>query len=336
MDRAECIVALTTDQQDAEPSAGYRSLVPNAAAKSPPRWIDLIPAGVFAGRDGRGPYCNEDPEQIIAETRKLGMTAGLPIDFDHAIDLGAPQGQPAPAAGWIKELRQVNGVIQGRVEWTAAGTKALAAKLYRYISPVFEFSDDGTVQRLLRAAVTNNPNLYLKAIASVETGTAPAAAESCRRAMNQIRKALGAPSTGKLQAAQDSLTRATVQAASRFLSADDLELCGRQGVNVARFALAKRDRMTGTPLVMVTPFAERAPEVTNPRETSTSSARYLEKALDEISAFLGNQQDKDRLQHLLNASACVSRATKERDQPSARFSQASRLSQPPPVVISHR
>jgi phage I-like protein len=254
------------------------------------------------------------------------MTAGLPIDFDHAIDLGAPQGQPAPAAGWIKELRQVNGVIQGRVEWTAAGAKALAAKLYRYISPVFEFSDDGTVQRLLRAAVTNNPNLYLKAIASVESGTGPAVAESCRRAVNQIRQALGAPSDAKLQAAQDSLTRATIQAASRSLSADDLELCGRQGVDVARFALAKRDRMTGTPLVMATPIAKHGAEVTNPQRLSRSLASCLKKALEEIDAFLGNQQDKDGLQHLLNASACVGRATKERDQRGARFSQASRLS----------
>jgi hypothetical protein len=154
--------------------------------------------------------------------------------------------------------------------------------------------------------------------------------------MNQIRQSLGARSSAKLRAAQDSLTRATIQAASRFLSADDLELCGRQGVNAARFALAKRDRMTGTPLVMATPIAEHAAEVTNPREASTSSAGFLERSLEEIAAFLQDQEHVGALQHLLNANERVTHAMKEQVQPSARFNHASRLSQPPPAVISHK
>ena len=136
------------------------------AGSGAPRWIDLIPAGVFSGRDGRGPYKNENPRAVIAATLEQGLTAGLPIDFDHATDLGAPHGQPAPAAGWIRNFRITHGMIQGFVEWTAEGAKAVASKAYRYISPVYEYDPDGNVMRILRAAVTNNPNLYLTAISS--------------------------------------------------------------------------------------------------------------------------------------------------------------------------
>jgi phage I-like protein len=186
MNLGEWLYILTADSDDIVSHVVKDASDDRHAVKSLPVWIDLIPAGVFNGRDGRGPYRNQHPQQVIAAILKLGMTAGLPIDFDHAIELGAPQGQPAPAAGWIKELRLINGIIQGRVEWTAAGKKALMARLYRYISPVFEFSGDGSVQRLLRAAVTNNPNLFLTAIASAEGGAMLDSQEHFRRVVHQL------------------------------------------------------------------------------------------------------------------------------------------------------
>jgi phage I-like protein len=140
----------------------------DAPAEPPPAWIELIPAGEFNGRDGRGPYRLDDASRVAAATSKLRMDAGIPIDYDHATDFAAPEGRPAPAAGWIKELAEREGALWGRVEWTQHGAAALATKEYRYISPVFEHDADGVVVRLLRAALTNNPNLYLKAIAARE------------------------------------------------------------------------------------------------------------------------------------------------------------------------
>jgi len=103
------------------------------------------------------------------------MTAGLPLDFDHATDFAAPEGRQAPAAGWIKQVRALNGAIQGRIEWTLKGRDAVEAHEYRYVSPVFEYDDEGRVVRLLRAALTNNPNLNLPAIASAESARRAAA-----------------------------------------------------------------------------------------------------------------------------------------------------------------
>jgi phage I-like protein len=133
---------------------------------SAPEWIELLPAGTFAGRDGRGPFRVSDPDAIIAATDALRMEAGLPIDYDHATDFAAPSGRRAPAAGWIRAIEVRNGALWGKVEWTKHGSAAVVTHEYRYISPVFEYSQDGEVRRVLRAALTNNPNLYLTAISA--------------------------------------------------------------------------------------------------------------------------------------------------------------------------
>jgi phage I-like protein len=138
------------------------------APENPPQWVELIPLGEFQGRDGRGPFRVSDPAAVIAATRALKMEGGIPIDYDHAIDFGAPQGAPAPAAGWIRELAVRGASIWGRVEWTAHGADAIRNREYRYLSPVFQFASDGEVVRILRAGLTNNPNLYLTAISAAE------------------------------------------------------------------------------------------------------------------------------------------------------------------------
>jgi len=145
-----------------------------------PEWIALLPAGEFSGRDGRGPFRLSDAAAVIAATRALEMDAGIPIDYDHATDFAAPEGRPAPAAGWIKELEERAGGLWGRVEWTEHGAAAVATREYRYVSPVFEYAAGGEVERLLRAALTNNPNLYLTAISA--RAVAQAAEDSMRDA----------------------------------------------------------------------------------------------------------------------------------------------------------
>jgi phage I-like protein len=148
---------------------------------TPPEWIELIPAGEFKGRDGRGPFRLADPKRVIEATRALQMDAGLPIDYDHATDFGAPEGRPAPAAGWICGFDKREGALWGKVEWTAHGAEAVAMREYRYISPVFEYAENGDVVRLLRAALTNNPNLFLTAISARDGGHEVESGKGIRR-----------------------------------------------------------------------------------------------------------------------------------------------------------
>ena len=135
---------------------------------APPEWIQLIPAGSFHGRDGRGPYLLSDPTAVIAATNALRMRAGIPIDYDHATDFAAPQGNPAPAAGWITEFAIRGGAIWGRVEWTERARAARSARMSIATSRRSSSTHrgDGTITRLLRAGLTNNPNLYLTAISA--------------------------------------------------------------------------------------------------------------------------------------------------------------------------
>jgi phage I-like protein len=150
------------------PLAVHGSAIEDAdlSSSAPPEWVMLIPAGEFSGRDGRGPFRLNDAARVIAATEALGLTAGVPIDYDHATDFAAPKGRPAPAAGWIRELQERDGALWGNVDWTPHGATAITSREYRYISPVFQYSPDGAVTRLLRAGLTNNPNLYLTAISA--------------------------------------------------------------------------------------------------------------------------------------------------------------------------
>lgn len=170
--------------------ATHAMILPGAA----PDWIQLLPLGSFSGRDGRGPYRLDDQsaaQKVIAATLALAAGAELPIDYDHQSDFAAVPGVggTAPAAGWIKELQARPDGIWARVEWTEAGATKLKAKEYRYISPVFTHTKSGEVALLLRAGLTNNPNLELKAVASAQPH------EDDMDFIAKLRKALGLPET---------------------------------------------------------------------------------------------------------------------------------------------
>ena len=126
-----------------------------------PEWVELIPAGEFSGRDGRGPYAL-DADAVQSAFAGRGMP--LVIDYEHQAFNAAENGQPAPAAGWVNALDVRDGALWGQVEWTERAAGHVAAREYRFLSPVFDHDKQGRVLRLLGAGLTNNPNLYLTAL----------------------------------------------------------------------------------------------------------------------------------------------------------------------------
>jgi phage I-like protein len=134
-----------------------------------PEWIELLPAGaLIKGRDGRT-FTVPDPQALVDASLAYNAGRDIVVDFEHASDIAAPMGQPAPASGWIDALEVRDGAIWGRVAWTKAAHAMIAAREYRYTSPVFfhEKTEDGRAAEvfvIVRAALTNNPNLTLTAL----------------------------------------------------------------------------------------------------------------------------------------------------------------------------
>lgn len=137
-------------------------------AATPPEWVHLMPAGTFRGVDGRGPWKLADPQAVIAASTAQG---DLLIDESHATDLAPKTGVAAPARAWIKELQVRGDGIWGRVDWSDTGKQLMSERAYRGISPVFLADKNGVVLRILRAALTNTPNLtQLASLNSEEHG----------------------------------------------------------------------------------------------------------------------------------------------------------------------
>ena len=120
-----------------------------------PEWIELIPAGAFTLRDGRGTFRLGDPAQVIARSFEMAGDSKILVDIDHGADT---KGGSSEAAGWITQMEVREGAIWGRVEWTELGRAKIEGQLYRRISPVFAHQKGKTdVEFIVRAALVNNP-----------------------------------------------------------------------------------------------------------------------------------------------------------------------------------
>lgn len=134
-----------------------------------PARVRILPSGTFRGVDGRGPFTLDDAEAVIAASMAEGP---LPIDENHATDLA--KGRGAPARGWIVAIESAADGLWATVEWTAEGRRLVEGRAYRGISPVI-LTEKGTgrVMRVLRAALTNAPNLALNLFNQELQGTEP-------------------------------------------------------------------------------------------------------------------------------------------------------------------
>ena len=144
--------------------------------------IQLLPAGYFAANDGRPDdvpgkqwLLNQAlAEQVILQASK--QKNAMVVDYEHQSQLSLANGQPAPAAGWIKQdsLEWVEGVgLFAKIEWTDKAKGFLDGGEYRFISANIQYNPkNGNVLSIHGAGLTNNPAIDgMKPVTSLSAKT---------------------------------------------------------------------------------------------------------------------------------------------------------------------
>ncbi|PZU43880.1 MAG: hypothetical protein DI568_16700 [Sphingomonas sp.] len=130
----------------------------------PKKRIQLLPLGEVKLRDKRGTFhmSAEQARAVVEASRAYAGKADMVIDYDHQTFYGARDGVGgrAEAAGWISPASldvEADG-IWGDVSWTPAAEARLAAREYRYLSPLF-IADGATraIRFIRNVALTNTP-----------------------------------------------------------------------------------------------------------------------------------------------------------------------------------
>ena len=164
-----------------------------------PDAIQLLPEGSFRATDGRPTEIDAWKLDATGAQRLIAQAAARAnpylIDYEHQTLLSKNNGQPAPASGWFTRLewRPGSGLWAVGVEWTERAHAMIAAREYRFISPVFMYDKHGRVTRLLHIALTNDPALDgMAAVAALNLNLDSQPAQDTR--MNpEMLKLLGLP-----------------------------------------------------------------------------------------------------------------------------------------------
>lgn len=143
-------------------------------SSSTARWLRVLPMGEFTSVDGRPVgmtwgkgmpveckswlLTQEQGQKLVAALKE--RQDDLVIDYEHQTLKAAGNGQPAPAAGWMKDFELREDGLYALCEFTPNAQTMIDNKEYRYISPVFPFHHKtGLVTALLNVALTNAPAL---------------------------------------------------------------------------------------------------------------------------------------------------------------------------------
>ncbi len=135
---------------------------------SAPTEIRILPAGAFRSTDGSGRPADVKEWRIDRSTAAKIISASfsaqkeLLIDYEHQSLRSEKNGQPVPAAGWFSglEWREGEDLFATGIQWNKQATDLIAAREYRFISPVFSYdTPTGDLSRIFSFAITNSPAL---------------------------------------------------------------------------------------------------------------------------------------------------------------------------------
>jgi len=171
------------------------------AAGAARQWAQLLPVGAINGRDGRR-FRLSRPAALVEAFRRDPRP--LPVDYEHASAASRTTGAPAPAAGWITDLKVAENAIWGLIEWNEKARAMVAAREYRFLSPEFLYDPaSGEVRALLSAGLVHRPNLALAALNRQEAAdmTPPRTEDDALRIPAAVLEALRLPNDTDVEAA---------------------------------------------------------------------------------------------------------------------------------------
>jgi len=125
-----------------------------------PEWIHVLPMGKATPVDGRRPFhVTDDGLRLVMEERQQ-LGRDLHCDYHHQSLWAQFTGAEAPAAGWVEQLEVRETGLWAKMEWTDKAKERLAAREFRYLSPViYTRKKDRVVVGLHSVALTNTPAL---------------------------------------------------------------------------------------------------------------------------------------------------------------------------------
>lgn len=116
----------------------------------------------------------------LAENFRKRATGDVVIDYEHASEFpGLAQGQPVPAAGWLKQIEDTpdeKGVLWGLAELTQRAREMIERREYKYISPAINWGERDKVSgepqgaTLTSVALVNRP--FLESMPAVQLSEA--------------------------------------------------------------------------------------------------------------------------------------------------------------------
>lgn len=265
-----------------------------------PAEIQLTPSGHFRARDGRpsevlaGWYIDATiAQRVIA--RSINTAGDFVIDYEHQTLHTEKNGQPAPAGGWWTganmEWRDGQGLFATNIDWTDAAKAAIAAKEYRYISPVLAYDkQSGHVLAILMAALTNYPAIEglsdLTAMAAAKFDFTPHHEEENPVKREQLIALLGLATDASDELIQQAITALKAQASANSALRTNLALADDADLVATVAALKTTAEKNGEPdparYVPIAAFESLKTEVATLKADSTTKAvdELVEEGLD--------------------------------------------------------
>jgi len=258
-----------------------------------PEWCAIFPApdadGWVQGVDGRR-FHLRDPEAVLRLTRE--RNAKLALDYNHGSELLAPKGHEAPAAGWFTDFRiAADGSIEAKLEPTERARNAIAAKEYRYLSPVPVLNKQ-TREVLFFSSVGLTPKPNFHALALNHEDTHQADPIMNEEQLKELCRALGIPETSSVEAvlkaakAAKETNAAATPSLEKFVPRADYDAVTERALNAEKALKAKEAEALEAEINTEIEAATKAGKITPATADFYRETCRAEGGLEKFRAFI--------------------------------------------------